>query len=154
LNEDVDESVARDIDEMNGDIVNSTEITEEERNRQMENNMKNAHRDNYLRAACVHWKKVCATYRKKAKSLKKKMSFLNRHGVDENGDYAPNQLCSRFSRRMRLVSCFVVVDVVVCANDSFRSLRTKSRRKAGSGTMRMTSSHAWKSQFSSIGHIG
>jgi len=146
--------VARDIDEMNGDLVNLTEITEDERDRQMRHHMENSHRDNYVRAACVHWKKVCATYREKAKSLKKKLSFLNRRGVDQNGDFAPNQLCSRFSRRMRLVSCFVVVDVVVRANDCFRSLRTKSRPRGGSGTMRMTSSRAWKSQFSSTGHIG
>jgi hypothetical protein len=146
--------VARDIDEMNGDMANLTEITEEERDRQMRHHAENAYRDNYLRAACVHWKKVCATYREKAKSLKKKLSFLNRHGVNRNGDFAPGQLCSRFSPHMRVVSCFVVEDVVVCANDCFRSLRTKSRRRAGSGTMRMTSSRAWKSQSSSIGHIG
>ena len=117
LNDDVDETVARDIDQMNGDIVNLAEITEGERDRQMQRNIRNARRDNYLRAACVHWKKVCATYREKAKSLKKKLSLLNRHGVDQNGGFAPNKLCSRFSRRMRLVSCFAVVDVVVCTND-------------------------------------
>jgi len=105
LNEDVDETVARDIDEMNGDTVNLAEITEDQRDDQMRHHMENAHRDNYLKAVYIHWKKICATYRRKAKSLKKKLSFLNRHGVNQNGDFAPNQLCSHFSHHMRLVSC-------------------------------------------------
>jgi hypothetical protein len=139
---------------MNGDILGLTEITEAERDHQMRDRMKNADRDNYLAAALVYWKKVCVTYRKKAESLKKKLSFLNRRGVNQNGDFAPGQLCSRFSHRMRLVSCFVVVNVVVYANDCFRSLRPKSRPRGESGIMRTTSLRAWKSQFWSIGLIG
>jgi len=146
--------VARDIDQMNGDIVNLVDITENDRDDQMERNMRSAHRDNYLRATYFHWKKVCATYRKKAKSLIKKLSLLNRYGVDKSGDFAPNKLCSRFSRRMRSVSCYMVLDVVVCANDCFRNLKMRSRQRAESGTMRTTFSRAWKSQFSSTGHIG
>jgi len=109
----VDETVARDIDELNGDTVNLIEITQDERDRQMRNHTLCAHRDNYLRVASVHWRKICTTYRAKAKSLKKKLSLLNRRGVDENGDFAPMKLWSHFSRRLQEVSYFVVVNVVV-----------------------------------------
>jgi len=117
LNQDVDETVERDIDEMNGETVNLKEITKDERDRQMRHSIENAHRHKYLKTVYVYWKRMCAAYRKKAKSLKKKLSFLNRYGVDENGDFAPIQLFSHFSHRIRLVSCFVVVNVVVCANN-------------------------------------
>ena len=45
-------------DEMEGDIANFTEITKDERDRQMRHYAEHAHHGNYLRAACVHWKKV------------------------------------------------------------------------------------------------
>ena len=106
LKEDVDETVARDIDEMNGDMGGMEEITKDERDRQMRQRMLNAHRNKYLRVAHFHWKKVCVAYRKKAKSLKKKLSLLDQCSFDQNGDFAPNKLCSRFSQRMNLVSCF------------------------------------------------
>jgi hypothetical protein len=113
LDEDVDGTVARDIDELNGDTLNIMEITQEDRDHQMRHLMQNAHRDNYLRAASVHWRKICSMYRAKAKSLKKKLSLLHRRGIDENGDFAPTKLCSHFSRRLQEVSYFVIVNVVL-----------------------------------------
>jgi len=154
LDEDVDETVARDIDELNGDTVNLMRISEDERDRQMKDYTHNAHRNNYLRAASVQWRKICATYRAKAKSLRKKLSFLNRRGFDENGDFAPMKLCSRFSYCLREVSYFVVVNVAEITNYLSRNSKMKSRHRVAIGTMRTISSRAWKLRYSSTGHIG
>jgi len=147
LNEDVDETVARDIDELNGDTLNLMEISQDERDRQMRNHTQNAHRDNYLKAASVHWRKICATYRAKAKSLKKKLSLLNRRGIDENGDFSPMKLCSHFSHNLQQVSNFVVVNVVVRTNDFSRNSKMRSRLRDETGTTRTTFSHEWKLQY-------
>lgn len=108
LNEDVDETVARDIDELNGDTLNLIEITQEERDHQMRYHAQNTYRENYIRAASVHWRKICSMYRAKGKSLKKKLSLLHRRGFDENGDFVPMKLCSHFfpsSARVKLYCC-------------------------------------------------
>jgi hypothetical protein len=105
----VDETVARDIDELNGDTLDLMEITQDERDHQMRHHTQTAHRDNYLKAATVHWKKICATYRAKAKSLKKKLSLLNHRGFDENGNFSPMKLYSHFPHNLQQVSNFVVV---------------------------------------------
>ena len=150
----MDETIARDIDELNGDALNLMEITQEERDHQMRDHTQNADHKNYTIAASKHWRKICLMYRAKAKSLKKKLSLLDRRGIDENGDFTPMKLCSHFSRNLQEVSCIVVVNVVVLTKYFSRNSKMRSRHRAATGTTQTISLHKWKLRYLSTGHIG